>query len=86
MELIFIPAPNLNREAAVSKNRIKKKKKKERNVSPTRTHTPRVEDGSSSLRGEGKLAKMARSGSLGPRFVNSDYVTAESWTVKRAER
>ena len=67
----------------MSKNRIKKKK---RNMSPTRTHTLRIEDGSSSLHGEGKLAKMARSGTLAPRFVNSDYVTAESWTVKRAER
>ena len=55
-------------------------------MSPTRTHTLRIEDGSSSLHGQGKLAKMARSGTLAPRFVNSDYVTAESWTVKRAER
>ena len=29
---------------------------------------------------------MVSSGSLVPHFVNSDYVTAESWTVKRAER
>ena len=99
MELIFIPAPNLNREATVSEN--EREREKRRNVHENKgqdftpvpgcsaQHVPtaplQVVETSSNLWGEDKLAEMARSGTPAPRFVNIDYVTAESWTVKKAE-